>query len=281
LSTPNAAMREHWNQVVGPKWVGLSDQMDRHLQEVADLLLRHAAPKPGEAVLEIGSGTGSMAVRLAEAMQPGGHVLGIDISRPMTKAAEARIRAVGLSNVAFRVADAQTEPLPEGEFDLAFSRFGVMFFDDPSAAFTNIRRAMKKSGRLAFVCWGPLRRNPHWSIPLGVAVRHLGKPEPRPPHAPGPLAFDDPDYVRDLLTSAGWKEVTLAEATPTVVNEPLERAVEYAVSLGPTSALITEKNASEEVVGKIRAEIEKELTAHARDGKVRLPGLIYLVGARP
>lgn len=280
MSEANAEQRAHWNERIGPRWVGLSDEMDTHLEGVAGLVLARAAAAPGEAVLEIGSGTGSMAVRLAEAVKPGGHVLGLDISRPMLEAAEARVRRSGISNVTFRLADAQVDALPSAAFDLAFSRFGVMFFEDPAAAFANIRSAVKPTGRLAFICWGPLKRNPHWVIPWGIATRHLGRPDPRPPHAPGPMAFDDPDYVRDILTRGGWRDIQIDEATPVVMNEVPERAVYYAVTIGPAGTLIGERTPDPATLDAIRTEIASEFGRYVRDGRVEIPAQVYVVAAR-
>lgn len=280
MSAPNAEQRTRWNEVIGPKWVEVIDDVEAHLREVGDLALAHAAARPGEAVLEIGSGPGSMAVRLARAVLPGGHVLGVDIAKPMIEAAEARVRQAGLGNVSFRLADAQAEKLPPAAFDLAFSRFGVMFFDDPAAAFANIRTAMKPNGRLAFACWGPLKRNPHWAIPWGIATRHLGRPEPLGPHAPGPMAFDDPDYVRDVLGRAGWRAVTITEAEPALADDPMDRLVHFATTMGPSGGLIAERAPAPEVLAAIRAEIEAAFAPFERGGRVRVPGLIYLVGAR-
>ncbi|HET6182017.1 MAG TPA: methyltransferase domain-containing protein [Acetobacteraceae bacterium] len=276
----NADQSKHWNEVVGPRWVALGDQMDVWLEEISTHVLRLAAAKPGEAVLEIGSGTGSMGVRLARAVAPGGHVLGIDISRPMIEAAEARLRREGLGNLAFQLADAQVHPFPRAAFDLAFSRFGVMFFERPAAAFANVRTAMKPGGRLAFVCWGPLARNVHWSVPFGIVVRHLGRPNPRPPHAPGPMAFDEPDYVRGLLDEAGWRAIAIAETEIEGGGESLEQAVDHALTIGPASGLITERNAPPETVARIRDELRAEFARYEQGGVVRLPGQIFLVSAR-
>lgn len=280
MSEANRAQREHWNELMGPKWVRLNDAYDRHLAEVGEHALRTAAPAAGEAVLEIGCGTGSMAVRLARMVGPNGRVLGVDISRTMLEAAEARIGAEAVGNVSLKLADAQTDPLPEQEFDLIFSRFGVMFFEDPVAAFANIRRAAKPSGRLAFVCWGKLADNPSWAIPLGVVGAKLGRPEPPPPHAPGPMAFDDPDYLLGVLTRAGWQGISITEAHPLVVDDPLEQAVRGAIDLGPVSALIRDRQPSAEVVAELEAEIGHAFSAHMRDGRVRLAGSIFAVAAR-
>ncbi|MGH7057388.1 MAG: class I SAM-dependent methyltransferase [Acetobacteraceae bacterium] len=276
----NGEQRARWNEVIGPRWVSVSEDIDAHLKEITELALAHAAPRPGEAVLEIGSGTGSMAVRLAKAVLPLGWVMGLDFSEPMVKEAENTVRRTGLGNVRFRLADAQIEKLKEGLFDLAFSRFGVMFFDDPKAAFANIKTAMKPTGRLSFICWGPLARNPHWAIPREIAVKHLGPAEAAPAGAPGPMALADPEHLRDVLTAGGWREVTIEEREPALLDEPMERAVRFATAMGPAGGLIREREPPDETVEQIRADIAAAFAPYEREGRVRVPGLIYLVGAR-
>ncbi|MCR5880984.1 class I SAM-dependent methyltransferase [Phenylobacterium sp. J367] len=135
------------------------------------------APSAGERLLDIGCGAGETTIELAERVQPGGAVVGLDISRPLLEAARARAAPSG---VEFIEADAQTHAFPPGSFDGVFSRFGVMFFADPVAAFTNIRRALKSGGRLAFVCWRAAAENPVMTTPMAAAA-HLLPPLPRKP----------------------------------------------------------------------------------------------------
>lgn len=280
MAEANAEQRARWNDVIGPRWVAVTSEIDAELTEVTDLALAHAAPRPGEVVLELGSGAGEMAVRLARAVLPLGWVMGVDFSRPMLWQATKTFRHSSMSNARFRLADVQTEPLKRAMFDLAFSRFGVMFYDNPIAAFTNVHGAMKPSGRLSFVCWGPLERNPHWSIPRKIAVKHLGAAEPSKPRTPGPMALADPDYIEEVLTGAGWRAITIEEKTPALVRAPMERAVRFATTMGPAGGLIRERQASEEVVAAIQAEVAEGFRPYEHDGIVRVPGSIYLVGAR-
>jgi SAM-dependent methyltransferase len=276
-SDPNAAQREHWNAVAGPKWVGLGDVMDTHLREIGDLAISRAAPRKNEAVLEIGSGGGPLAVKLAEAVGPDGEVLGIDIAAPMIEAARARVAAAGLRNVTFLQADAQAHALPEAHFDLLFSRFGVMFFADPVAAFRNLRRAARPGGRLCFVCWGPLEKNPHWTIPLGIAARHLGPPDRKPPRAPGPFAFSDSAYVRDVLEQSGFRDVTITEATPAMRGISVEDETRFVTTMGPAGALIAERAPAPQVVRAIQTEIAAAFAPYATKGELAVPALVLVV----
>ncbi len=160
-STANAAQQEYWNTVAGPRWVGLEGFVERRVGAVNDLLLRHSAVDAGEQVLEIGCGTGAFTVPLSEAVGDRGQVVGADISDAMLAGARKRIAESGRRNVSLMQADAQTHEFEPGRFDLIASRFGVMFFSDPAAAFTNLRSAARPAGRLCFACWGPLAENRH------------------------------------------------------------------------------------------------------------------------
>jgi SAM-dependent methyltransferase len=146
-----------------------------------------------------------------------------------------------LSNVTLTEADAQTHEFEPDRFDLIASRFGVMFFADPRAAFANLLRAARPRGRLCFACWGPLEANCHWLIPYEVALRHLGPPAPKPPRAPGPMAFADPDYLRSFLGAAGFEAIKMHRETPDVFASTPQAEAEHACIMGPSGRLIDEK----------------------------------------
>jgi SAM-dependent methyltransferase len=164
-------------------------------------------------------------------------------------------------------------------FDLATSRMGVMFFADPAAAFRNIKGALKPGGRLVFACWAPLAENRHWLISYEVALRHLGPPAPLPTHEPGPLAFGDPDYICGVLTAAGFAEIAVERAHPTIICGSPDEEARQALTMGPTARLIEAKNPDEATHQAIAREIEVAFAAEAAAGPIRLPATIFLVAA--
>jgi SAM-dependent methyltransferase len=276
----NTAQHEYWNTVAGPRWVGLGGFVERRMHPVNDLLLTQSAVAPSESVLEIGCGTGAATVPFAEAVGERGRVVGIDISEPMLAGARKRIAESGLGNVTLLQADAQVHRFEAGHFDLITSRFGVMFFADPFAAFTNLLPAVRRDGRLCFVCWAPLEENRHWLIPYEVALRHLGPPAPTPPHMPGPLAFSDPDYVRSILESAGFADVVIDRETPDIIGSTAEEEAEHAFIMGPPARLIDEKKPDDTLGATIKREMVEAFTAYARGGPMLLPSTVFLVTAR-
>ncbi len=275
----NTAQREYWNTVAGPRWVGLEGLVERRVRAVNDLLLARSGAKAGERVLEIGCGTGAFTVPLAEAIGETGAVVGADISSAMLTAARKRMADVGLRNVSLIEADAQTHKFEPGSFDLITSRFGVMFFADPGQAFANLFAAARLGGRLCFACWGGLDENEHWLVPYRVALRHLGRPEPKPARAPGPMAFADPDYVKEFLGEAGFSDIAITREHPDMLAASPEEEARGACIMGPAGRLIDEKKPGEAILETIRREIEAALAAHARNGEVRLSSTVLLVTA--
>ncbi len=234
----------------------------------------------GENVLEIGCGTGALTVPLAAAVGDNGRLVAVDISEPMIGVARQRVEERGLHNVKLLLGDAQVFEFEPAAFDLATSRMGVMFFANPAAAFRNIGGALKPGGRLTFACWGPLTENRHWLISYNIALRHLGPPAPQPADAPSPLAFADPDYIHRVLAGAGFAEVTVERAHPTIIGGSPEEEAQQAMMMGPTARLIEEKTPAELMRQTIAREIEAAFAAEASSGPIRLPATIFVLAAR-
>jgi SAM-dependent methyltransferase len=279
-SIANTAQHQYWNTVAGPRWVGLGGFVERRVGAVNDLLLARSRVAAGESVLEIGCGTGATTVPLAEAVGPDGRVVAVDLSEPMLEGARKRVAESGLGNITLLPADAQVHPFEPEQFDLIISRFGVMFFADPFAAFGNLLPAARPGGRLCFVCWAPLKDNQHWLIPYEVALRHLGPPAPQPPRAPGPLALSDPDYVRSILDTAGFADIAIDRETPPISGSTPEEEAEHACIMGPSGRLIDEKKPEKALRERIRREMVEAFAAYARGKDLLLPSTVFVVMAR-
>jgi SAM-dependent methyltransferase len=205
----NTAMAEYWNGRPAEVWVAEAERFDSILGAFGRRLLAAAALQPGERVLDVGCGNGAVTLDAAGAVGPGGHATGLDLSAPMLEVARRRAGERGL-DVSFVQADAQTAAFDE-PFDVVLSRFGVMFFDDPEAAFARFADATRPGGRLCFVCWQEMFANEWIAVPAMAMVAHVGIPELPEPGTPGPFALADGERTRALLESAGWSRITVEE----------------------------------------------------------------------
>lgn len=268
--TANADQAEYWNSAAGRKWVAHDEILGTILRGVDARLLARADPRPGERAIEVGCGTGATTRALAARIGEGGRVLAVDISEPML--ARARERAAGLGHVTFLRADAQVHRFEPSGADLVISRFGMMFFDDPAAAFRNIAGALRPGGRTYFVAWAPLDENPWFAIPREAAIARLGSPEPQPPTAPGPLAFADRDRVRRLMAEAGHGAVE-GEAEDIDLAWPcdLQTLVDLATSVGPAARILRERGGGPDDEAAIRDSIAVRLAAFAGPDGCRIP----------
>lgn len=277
----NEKQKNYWTNMVGKKWVSMGDEMEMRFAAINELLMQEAALKAGEKVLDIGCGTGVTSLEAARLVGPGGQVRGVDISAPMLDVARALATRAGLKNLDFMLADAQTDH-PGLAADHLISRFGVMFFEDPVAAFTNLRASAAPGGRLTFAAWAPLAKNEHWRKPFELAKALVGEGVIRRPHAPGPLAFDDTGYVLSILERSGWKNARLEERNVYLAGESIEREAQIACILGPSGALLEEKRADESLLKKAEEAFLKSLPDYAEslpDGRIRLLATINMVSA--
>lgn len=273
----NETQIEYWNGKVGERWAAFQDTLDRAMSAITASVLAFAAAKPGERVLDIGCGCGTTALALAKRVAPGGRVSGIDISAPMLARAHERAREAD-TDIAFVEADASDFAF-KPEYDLVFSRFGVMFFAGPVSAFANIRKALKPGGRMAFVCWRALRENDWASAPFAAARDLLPPQEPMDPFAPGPFAFADGERVKGILEEAGFSNVRLEELdTAMDMGADLEAAIEQSLKIGPLARALSE--ADEAVKDKVRARIRDALAAYLTPQGVLAPAACWLVRAR-
>jgi SAM-dependent methyltransferase len=271
--------REFWNSEATNRWVTEQARIDRLFAGVTDAALAAATPKRGESVLDIGCGTGSTLLRLANAVGPEGAVLGVDISEQQLNLARRRVSESGLKHARVVLDDAATHDFPPAGFDLAFTRFGVMFFADPPAAFANIRRGMKRGGRLALAVFRPGPENP-WATASISAIRHLvAPPAPPGPEEPGQFSWGDPARVRRILDGAGFREVAL---TPLDVSITLganaAEAAEFAMFVGQGARLLN--GVPEATRAAARTAFEGFFKQHETAEGVSLPGGLWLVSAR-
>ncbi|MGA2312932.1 MAG: class I SAM-dependent methyltransferase [Xanthobacteraceae bacterium] len=275
--SPNAAQSEYWNAAAGETWAKLQELLDRQIEPLGLAAIDVLQPGEGEHIIDIGCGCGQSSLALAACVAPTGSVLGIDLSKPMLEVARHRPRPAANLRVDFRQLDAQTGDIGRGIFDAAFSRFGVMFFSDPVAAFRNIRASLKRGGRLVFVCWRPLAENPWMLAPLQAALPFIPPVAPPDPTAPGPFAFADAGRVRSILSDAGFASVTTEPFDARIGGSDLEQSLKLALRLGPLGAALREHP---ELSGKVAGAVRDLLSRYLTAGGVLVPSAVWIVRAQ-
>ena len=284
MTIDNATQIEFWNGETGRNWVTHDALMEAMLQPLGDAVIDTLAPEPGEHALDIGCGCGHTSLHLAQRVGAEGSVTGIDISAPMLAVAShlAAERNTTNAPIVFVEADAQTHTFEPERYDVVFSRFGVMFFENPVAAFANIRSALRTSGRLAFCCWQPRTVNPFMTVPAMAALELLPTPPEVPPRTPGPFAFEEADYITEILTSAGFGSVAV---TPLQQRLNFGRGlslvdiVERLVQIGPIAQMVRE--ASEDLQQPVREKvIDAVAPFYSEDTGMTLDGQFWQVTAR-
>ncbi|GGU76397.1 methyltransferase [Streptomyces albospinus] len=287
--TPNSAQAQAWNGYEGTHWADNQDRWDAVNGGFNEPLLTAAAITPRDRVLDIGCGAGC-TTRLAARRAADGRAVGLDLSAPMLARARASAHREGLTNAAFEQTDVQVHAFDDDPFDVAISRYGVMFFADPVAAFANIGRALRPGGRLAFICGAAAERN-EWFQLLGALRPHLplgdfGTPssplpadDPNSPNPPGMFSLADPARSEAVLTAAGFTHLTVAPVEAYGIwGRDAEDAATLILDSGPGRHLTGQ--VAPDVQDRARTALTEALRAHESDGAVRLRSAAWLVTAR-
>jgi SAM-dependent methyltransferase len=270
-------MRQAWDGPEGASWAEMADRLERASTQHRAVLLRGAALAPGEDVLDVGCGNGATTLAAGAAVAPG-RVVGIDLSSAMLANGRARAAAAGRSNVSFVHADAQVHAFEPSSFDVVISNAGAMFFDDPHAAFTNLRVALRPGGRMALLAWQAMERN-EWLTELRRALA-MGRDLPSPPlGVPGPFGLADPDQVRDLLAGAGYRDIGIEDVRPPMlVGRDLESAHAFVSDMGQTRGLLDDLDGADRAAAL--AELRAVLATHTTAEGVVLGTASWLVTAK-
>ena len=274
----NTDQIEYWNASAGNTWATMSDRLDKMIGPVGKAAMAALAPASGEKVIDIGCGCGQTTLELARRVGTDGRVRGVDISAPMLGVARTRAAQAGMQQVQFLEADAQVFAFEAGVADAVFSRFGVMFFSDPVAAFANIRTALAPHGRMAFCCWRAMSDNPIMTLPMAAALPLLPEPPAPPdPLAPGPFAFADRDRLAAILTVAGFHDIRITPYDQGLTSGDLEETIDTSMRIGPLGRMLSERpELRESVVDAVRTA----LAPYQTDTGVYLDSATWIVTAR-
>jgi SAM-dependent methyltransferase len=272
----NAEQAEDWNGASGRHFIEQRERWERMRGRLTARLLAAARIQDGENVLDIGCGCGDTTVLAARAAGSG-HALGADFSRIQVAEARRLAAAAGVANARFEVADAQVHPFGAGSFDVVLSTFGVMFFDDPAAAFGNLRKALRRGGRLAFLCWRTRDENPCFTIGFAGAAAVLGLREMPGPDAAFSLAGTG--WAGALLSGAGFGGIEFAKADePMLIGRDVDDVLEYERTFPSASEVLTGLSPAQ--AAELTRQVRDRLAAYASPGGVTMPGAAWLVTAR-
>lgn len=264
-----------WNDTAGRAWVEMQRVLDDMFTPFEKLLIERAVRDDTRGVLDIGCGSGVTTLAAARRVGPNGKCVGLDISATLLELARQRATREGLKNVTFVEADAQTHAFEPNSVDAVISRFGVMFFDAPEAAFANIRQATRANAKLACVVWRSAAENPFMTTAARAAAPLLPLKAPDP-NAPGQFAFADADKVRRILQASGWKNIDI-QSIDVPMNVAERDLLVYVTKLGPVGMAL--KDADAQTREQVTNVVQAAFRPFIQDGTARFNAACWLVMA--
>ena len=273
---------EYWNGPAGEKWASLASNQDSLLGRLGEAAMDAAGISTGQSVLDIGCGSGGSTFEISRRIGAAGTVWGVDISGPMLGIAADRLESHQIENVKFSEADVTTFDFNDHYFDIAFSRFGVMFFEDPIASFSSIANSLKSKGELAFCCWRSLSKNQWFELPLNAGLKICDGSDPmgaeESSYVPGPMAFKDRDRIDNILNESGFSNILIRDyKSSLVVGLTPEIAAKNLMKIGPLSRVI--QDSDNHIKALVQAELEKQLMHHVTPKGVELKSNAWIVTA--
>jgi len=284
VASENLGFVECWNEILTPKWIRFRHLLSGNGKIHSDLAYADFDIRPGDKVLDIGCGFGETALEIGEMVGPSGEVVGIDCTDTFLEIADQERDASGARNVRYQVGDAQNCDLPESYFDVAYSRFGVMFFQSAVRALRNAHHALKPGGKVCLIVWRTLADNPCWGAAKEIVLQHLPPPgENASTCGPGPFSMASEETDRAMLQAAGFPQIEVFRRidADVCVGRNIEEAIDYQILVGPSGEIVRE--AGEEGQRKlrdIRDDLRRFLTAYARDEGVFMPSSTWAIMAR-
>ena len=281
MSEVNKNQKDFWSGKGGDIWVERQNAMDTMLSPLGEAALNKLNFNEEENVLDIGCGCGNTTLNIAKRIGPSGNVTGLDISEPMLKRAKESAVEMSITNTSFKCVDVQTEDLGDQIYSAAFSRFGVMFFEDSIAAFKNINKSLISGGYLSFVCWQSPAVNPWQSLFIQEVKKFLDLPSP-PPRSPGPFAFMESEYVSSILEESKFQDITI-EGHEAEVNmfsgRSLSDSVKDYISINPVVTQMLKESSENQIAEIVNSGIEAFSPYFSEKGLI-FPSATWLVTAR-
>jgi len=284
IADDNLGFVECWNEILTPKWIRFRHLLSGNGKIHSDIAYADFGIRPGDKVLDVGCGFGETALEIAEIVGPNGEVVGIDCTDAFLDIANRERDAADAGNVRFEVGDAQVCDLPESYFDVAYSRFGVMFFQSAVRALRNANHALKPGGKVCLIVWRSLADNPCWGAAKEVALRHLPPPgDNASTCGPGPFSMAGEETDRAMLEAAGFTEVEVFKRidADVCVGNDLEEAIDYQILVGPSGEIVREAGEEgQQKLPEIRRELAELMAPYLRDEGVFMPSSTWAIMAR-
>lgn len=269
---------EFWNEGIGKKWVEEDDSMNERLSILTKELFLRSNINRNDKILDIGCGGGQTSFEASEMVGENGYVVGADISKILLDLAKSKY--ANTKNLEFKYCDVQNYEFRKNSFNKVISRFGVMFFENPIEAFKNIYNSIQEGGSLNFVCWTNVMENEFFTDPTNIIIRHLNKEFPEITRAPGPLAFSEADYVKEILVSSQFKNVKVEKVYSSIsTNDSAEKDGDLLLKLGLGGRLLADANLSKKELSVIRDEMVEISQKRLKNGKITYKACLNYVSA--
>jgi ubiquinone/menaquinone biosynthesis C-methylase UbiE len=269
---------EFWNEGIGKKWVEEDDSMNERLSILTKELFLRSNINRDDKILDIGCGGGQTTFEASEMVGENGYVIGADISKILLDLAKSKY--ANTKNLEFKYCDVQNYEFRENSFNKVISRFGVMFFENPIEAFKNIYNSIQEGGSLNFVCWTNVMENEFFTDPTNIIIKHINKEFPEITRAPGPLAFSEEDYVKEILMSSKFKNVKIEKVYSSIsTNDSAEKDGALLLKLGLGGRLLADANLSKKELSIIRDEMVEISQKRQKNGKITYKACLNYVSA--
>jgi len=276
----NTDMSDFWNGDGGRNWMRFQHRLAISLKHFGQQAMVATNLSKGEKVLDIGCGWGDTTFDIARTVASNGYVQGVDISDLILQHAITRLKSSDLDNVSFKCVDAESHRFTLKSFDVAYSRFGVMFFNDPVAAFNNIRQILKPNGRLSFICWQPIADNQWVKLPLDSVAKHFVDAPEINEDLPGAFSLGDKSKASRILESAGYNNISIEPfKTKLNVGNSIEEAIAFLSNLGPASGVFGNPDIDIDTKNHILNDLRKELNHNQSTEGVELNASTWIVNA--
>ena len=274
----NDEQYEYWNKGIGQKWVKEDNSLNERFAILTKEFFSRANINKNEKVLDIGCGGGITSFEASKLVGKDGYVLGADISEILLDLAKKNYS--NIENLEFKYCDVQNYKFKKNIFSKVISRFGVMFFENPIVAFRNIYNSIQDGGSLHFVCWTNVLENEFFTAAASIIIKHLNKEFPQVTRAPGPFAFSEKKYVKQILNASGFKNIKVDKIYTSISTyDDSKKDGELLFNIGLAGRLLAEENLSEEELSKIKNKIIEMTQKRQIDGKINYKACLNFVSA--